>query len=815
MGKLDFHTLAQIHNIPFEEAELIHLQPGNRVGPHNRYEIVDLLGIGSVGVVYLVKDFDMGKSLYALKMILPYMLQDDEKQLNMFIDYLSIIQDMEHPNVVRIKDFWKQNTLYFYTMEYIEGVSLRQWLKSHHAHSQYLTLTEMCDLALQICQGLAFLHQHSGHFVLHPDNIMLAAAPANQVKVCDFGIYYLQPNHFWKELAAFADRQMYQAPEIRKLDAKPTIQADLFSLAAIFYEMLVNFFPVSPVRRLSHLRQDIPPQLDQLLLQCLEQDPQERPRDMQDVIRVLQNSLDGLSTRVVKVVFAPTAVAVSELPAVPDNKASSDSGQLPEIARAASHAVPMEAPLPATTRPPEQETAAVQPSVTTEADKTAASDTSEEKLEVGFDSSLIVLQQMGEELKAKLNNQPVEGDRSASPEERLLVVAEALRLAGEKRWPQAIDVWKKAMSLSADAKLEEMVRQAQEKLDKAGELKKQAQQAADLYVVRDLCGKSIELYPFDAEAEKLYCESNDKISQLEAGANDVLSQGDRLVEEKKYTEAVQAWEKGLGATPHKDKEIHDRIMQVVDMKAEQAKNLLEKGKPYEAADLLKQVSGYSADPMIKELKSEVEQEIRERERRFEDALREGEKHMEKKQLTAAIEVWQRALGLDDKKEELLLRKIQTAKELHEKIGKDEEEYLKLSSLVRNLEQHEDYQAALQTLEKMRQRRGGWACPTANLAAEVERMTKLAAAANSSKEASKILTEASDALKQGKLSKVANLLNYPVFKRALTPVVTEKYHDLLERLEKQKTRKKLMVRLACVGGALVTLAAVAIYLLWLR
>jgi serine/threonine-protein kinase len=683
MGKLDFHTLAKIHNIPFEEAELIHLQPGNRVGPHNRYEIVDLLGLGSVGVVYLVKDFEMNKALFALKMILPYMLLDDEEQLNMFIDYLSIIQDMDHPNIVRIKDFWKQNTLYFYTMEYIEGTSLTHRLRARHAQSQYLSLTEVCDVALQICQGLAFLHQHSGHYLLHSDNILLiSTASSCQVKVSDFGIYYLQPNRFWKELAVFTERQIYQPPELRKQDTKPMVQADLFSLAALLYEMLVNIFPGYPLQKVSAIRQDVPPQLENLLMRCLEEDPHQRPHNIQEVISVLHNVHDGLATRVVKVIFTPTS---------------------PQA-------------LPA--------------------------------------------------------SQEITGKTPAKP-------------AAEAEVPAA-----------AAAKVEVPAATA-------AKIEAPATTAAKIEA------------PATAKVEtSVAAVSEQDIPVVETKLKDLLDEGDNLIEQRRYSEAVRAWKKGLGGVPHKDKEIHDRIMQVVDMKAEQAKSFLENGKPYEAAEVLQQVKQYSADPMIKELDQEIAQEIQECERRFEEAMREGNKHFEKKQLAAAIEVWQGALGLTNK-DEMVLRRVQSAKVQQEKLFKDEEEYLKLMSLVRNLEQHENFQSALQTLEKMRQRKGGWACPIANLASEVERMTKLMAAANSSREANKILNDASDALKKGKLDKANNLLNYPVFKRALTPAVVEKYQNLLQQLAKQSARHKLLLRVVWVGGSVIAAGVIAGYLLWFR
>ena len=196
----DFRILAKINHIPSEEAELIYLEPGNRVGPNNRYEIIHLIGTGSIGAVYLVKDYEEKESLFALKMILPDVLQN-EKELDIFIDYISQVQELKHPNLLQIHDFWKQNTLYFYTMEYVDGHSLRDMMDEQRERKEIIPLKEACEMAIKMCNAIEFVH-FTGHYRLHPENVLLAGdfkKRSHIVKLCDFGMYPLKPSSFWKE----------------------------------------------------------------------------------------------------------------------------------------------------------------------------------------------------------------------------------------------------------------------------------------------------------------------------------------------------------------------------------------------------------------------------------------------------------------------------------------------------------------------------------------------------------------------------------------------------------------------------------------
>lgn len=769
MGKQkDFHILAKIHNTPLEEAQLIYLEPGNRLGPHNRYEIIDLLGIGSIGAVYLVKDSEAQEALLALKMLLPYMLLASEEKLAQFIEYLAILQEIENPNILKIKDFWKQNSLYFYTTEYVEGPSWSEWLQDQQRTKQDITWQQASQIMLQLCEGLETLHKHSAHNLLHPNNLLFANS--RQLKICDFGCYYLQGRRFWREASILLEREVYQAPEYTKESVPLDVRGDIYTLGILLYEILTYTTPASREEKLSTIRRDIPLAFDGLLHSALQEDPEKRPKNIQEFKQRLQEILAN--------------------PTVERKDGTTEPQDMSKQAIAAEQPMANVAP---NTQLPSGETPPTTPD-TRKAKVLARRDTLRKTTKIG------VLPTFSPTMPASMVAEGYTYSQYVEYAEKFLV---------EKRLPEAVRCWENAQRLSPEPKVGELLQKVCNLLRQAEELKNQAKknQTSPLIAATYL-RESLAIYPYDLEAQHLMNILTEENNKREAKVQEILAQGDKLVDEKKYTEALRLWKTAFLLMSSRDKEVHDRIMQVVDMLGEEAKNMLDSGKPLQAHEILTPALAYTEDPMIKELASEVGQEMKERMQRFERILKEGEQYCEKHQFTAAMELWQSHLGIVKEKEEFLLKKITEAKKMQDTLQQDEEEYLKLFALVRTLEQREDFPAALQTLERMRQKQSSWLCPTQNLLPDIERVTKLAAAGSASKEALKILEDAHAALAKKDWRKTTELLNHPVFRRQLLASAEEKYHNLEQELRKKLVkRKRIAILLWMVMGGVVVAAGV--------
>src|SRR5829696_8805594 len=266
-----------------------------------RYEIVDEIGKGAMGVVYLARDPLIGR-LVALKTFrIGYSIRDQE--LEQFrVRFMREAQSagiLSHPNIVTIHDVVEQTEegLAFIAMEYVRGTTLKALLQS----DQPMSLAFIVDLVAQIAEALDYAHAHRViHRDVKPANILITAD--NKVKITDFGIARLDTSNLTQE-GQLLGTPNYMAPEQiqgKEIDHR----ADLFSLGVVLYEMLTRHKPFqgdnltvvshrivydhfTPPRE--YVRQ-LPPGLDKILTRALEKDPArryQRAREMVDDLRRL------------------------------------------------------------------------------------------------------------------------------------------------------------------------------------------------------------------------------------------------------------------------------------------------------------------------------------------------------------------------------------------------------------------------------------------------------------------------------------------------------------------------------------------------
>src|SRR5579884_2711549 len=153
------------------------LASATRVGP---YEIVSILGSGSMGEVYRARDTRLDRNI-ALKIISDECLTDTSRRRR-FVQEARSASALNHPNIVVIHDFGTHDGISYIASELVEGQSLRELISRGP-----LPMRQLLDIAIQIAEGLAAAHQ-SGivHRDLKPENIMLTAD--GRVKILDFGL---------------------------------------------------------------------------------------------------------------------------------------------------------------------------------------------------------------------------------------------------------------------------------------------------------------------------------------------------------------------------------------------------------------------------------------------------------------------------------------------------------------------------------------------------------------------------------------------------------------------------------------------------
>ena len=242
-------------------------------------EISVLLGQGGMGAVYRARQKQLDRDV-ALK-ILPPGVSYDPAFAERFAREAKALAKLNHPNIVTLYEFGQADGLYFFLMEFVDGVNLRQLL-----HTGRVSAREALAIVPQICDALQYAHDHGiVHRDIKPENILLDRQ--GRVKVADFGLAKLvgaveplttsaatEPSST-TQAGQVLGTPPYMAPEQRTHPQSVDHRADIYSLGVVFYQMLTGELPgrnlIPPSRRVQ-----IDVRLDEIVLHALEQDPGRR-----------------------------------------------------------------------------------------------------------------------------------------------------------------------------------------------------------------------------------------------------------------------------------------------------------------------------------------------------------------------------------------------------------------------------------------------------------------------------------------------------------------------------------------------------------
>jgi len=206
-----------------------------------RYEVLNELGKGAMGVVYLAKDPVIGR-LVAVKTIRTSQTGDDDSESRefreRFVREAQTAGILSHPNIVTIHDIGEdsESRTSFIAMEYIEGKNLKSLLGEKRKWSW----DEVADLIAQIGEALDYAHRKGIiHRDVKPANIILTTD--GKVKITDFGIAKVASSNL-TTTGQFLGTPNYMSPE--QVSGAPVDgRSDIFSLGVVLYEMLTNRKP--------------------------------------------------------------------------------------------------------------------------------------------------------------------------------------------------------------------------------------------------------------------------------------------------------------------------------------------------------------------------------------------------------------------------------------------------------------------------------------------------------------------------------------------------------------------------------------------
>ncbi|MBI3475234.1 MAG: protein kinase [Acidobacteria bacterium] len=279
------------------------LTSGTKLGP---YEIVSPLGAGGMGVVYRARDERLERDV-AVK-VLPTGLLADEPARKRFRKEALALAKLNHPNIAAVYDVGEQNGLDYLVMEYVQGHSLAQKLKSGP-----LPVREVASLGSEIAAALEEAHEQGVvHRDLKPGNIMVT--PKGHAKVLDFGLAKLLPQspevtQSLSDTNGPVGTVHYMSPEQAEGKVVDT-RTDLWSLGVVLYESLAGKVPFQGDSGLAILRAvtqdtpkplrqfcaDVPEEADRIVSRALEKEVSKRYQSASEMVRDLSSVSTQLSS---------------------------------------------------------------------------------------------------------------------------------------------------------------------------------------------------------------------------------------------------------------------------------------------------------------------------------------------------------------------------------------------------------------------------------------------------------------------------------------------------------------------------------------
>ncbi|MCK5863374.1 MAG: serine/threonine protein kinase [Candidatus Hydrogenedentes bacterium] len=234
----------------------------------DRYLIKRKLGQGGMGAVFLVEDTQTGKEV-ALKTLLDKYAQNQHAAVR-FVREANTLARLDHPCIMKIYDAKQWESTLFYVMEYVNGKSLRQWLRERGK----LPLNSVVRVLCLVADALTHAHRLTIHRDLAPENIMVLEN--GEVRLLDFGLAKLDDRY--KDLTCAGTnlgRIEYIAPEQQVNAAKVDKRADIYPLGIMFFELLTGRRPKFN-EKITTMLPELPSEADDFMLRATAPAPQDR-----------------------------------------------------------------------------------------------------------------------------------------------------------------------------------------------------------------------------------------------------------------------------------------------------------------------------------------------------------------------------------------------------------------------------------------------------------------------------------------------------------------------------------------------------------
>jgi serine/threonine-protein kinase len=267
-----------------------------------RYDVMEVLGSGGMGVVYRAYDREVGETV-AIKALRPGFGALDSTLLERFKQELRLARRITHRNVVRTYDLGEVEGVYYITMEYVHGTTVAALIREAGKLAVPATLT----IGKQLCRALEVAHEEGIiHRDIKPQNLLVD--PAGFLKVMDFGIARLAEARSepggkgLTTVGVIIGTPQYMAPE-QLLGEPVDARTDLYAVGAVLFECVTSrtVYEGANVMALmaqhvekeppdpATLNPEVPPALSRVILRALARRPEDRWQSATDLLRALES----------------------------------------------------------------------------------------------------------------------------------------------------------------------------------------------------------------------------------------------------------------------------------------------------------------------------------------------------------------------------------------------------------------------------------------------------------------------------------------------------------------------------------------------
>ncbi|MEI5906127.1 Stk1 family PASTA domain-containing Ser/Thr kinase [Bacillus spongiae] len=300
---------------------------GKRI--NGRYKVLEMIGGGGMANVYLARDMILDRDVAVKVLRMDFATQDEF--IRRFKREAQSATSLAHANIVSIFDVGEEDGIYYLVMEYVDGLTLKQYIQKQYP----ISIDKAIDIMNQLTSAIQHAHQHHIiHRDIKPQNILIDHS--GNIKITDFGIAMALTNTSITQTNSVLGSVHYLSPEQAR-GGMATKKSDIYSLGIVMFELITGRLPFSGESAVSialkHLQSEtpslkrwtpnIPQSIENVVLKATAKDPFHRYDSVEDMKEDLSTALDAARINEQKFEIPLDEEATKAIPIITDHHVNS------------------------------------------------------------------------------------------------------------------------------------------------------------------------------------------------------------------------------------------------------------------------------------------------------------------------------------------------------------------------------------------------------------------------------------------------------------------------------------------------------------